>query len=208
MSPLDAPLSAREAAAAERRATIVRAAKEVFMEEGYELASMDRIAERAGTTKRTVYDHFGAKEALFAAVVEQGCAMVIAQLPGPDDLPDDPAEGLRRAAERGVALMSSPGCVRLTRIIAGETERRPQFAATLRRAFDGGQAKFQAWLDGRVAAGRLKPHDTALTARLFSDAISHAANHRALFGEAPDPAAAKAVADAIVRVILSRYAEH
>jgi AcrR family transcriptional regulator len=203
--PPHAP-SLREAAAAERRAAILRAAKEVFLEEGYELASMDRIAERAGTTKRTVYDRFGSKEALFGAMVEHACANFVAQLPGPDNLPADPRQGLRDAAMRGVALMTSPGCVRLTRIVAGETERRPQFAAALRAAFDGGQAKLEAYLVACVAAGTLKPHDTALTARLFSDAISHAASHRALFGEAADTTAATAVADAIVRVILTRYA--
>lgn len=198
--------SAREAATAERRAAIIQAAKAVFLEEGYELASMDRIAERAGTTKRTVYDRFGSKEALFEAMIDHSCAHFVSQLPGPDDLPADPRQGLRDAAARGVSLMTSPMCVRLTRIVAGEAERRPQFAACLRAAFDAGQAKFEAYLNACVAAGTLKPHDTALTARLFSDAISHAAGHRALFGEPADTAAATAVADAIVRVILTRYA--
>jgi AcrR family transcriptional regulator len=202
--PAQAP-SVREAATAERRAAILRAAKEVFLEEGYELASMDRIAERAGTTKRTVYDRFGSKEALFGTMVEHACANFVGQLPGPDDLAADPRQGLRDAAARGVALMTSPGCVRLIRIVAGEAERRPQFAAALRAAFDGGQAKLEAYLAACVAAGTLKPHDTALTARLFSDAVSHAASHRALFGE-PAGAAATAAADAIVSLILTRYA--
>jgi AcrR family transcriptional regulator len=197
--------SVREAAAAERRAAILRAAKEVFLETGYELASMDRIAERAGTTKRTVYDRFDSKEALFGAMIAHACDSVVAQLPGPGDLPDDPRQGLREAAARGVALMTSPACVRLTRIVAGEAERRPQFAAALRAAFDAGQAKFEAYLAACVVAGTLKPHDTALTARLFSDTLSHAVSHRALFGEAADTAAAIAVAEAIVGVILTRY---
>ena len=203
--PPPAP-SIREAAATERRAAILRAAKEVFLEAGYELASMDRIAERAGTTKRTVYDRFGSKEALFGAMIEHACASFVAQLPGPENLPADPRQGLSDAAARGVALMTSPGCVRLTRIVAGEAERRPQFAAALRAAFDGGQAKLEAYLVACVAAGALKPHDTALTARLVSDAVSHAASHRALFGEPADTAAATAVADTIVSMILARYA--
>ena len=203
--PSHAP-SVRAAATAERRAAILRAAKEVFLEEGYELASMDRIAERAGTTKRTVYDRFGSKEALFGAMVEHACASFVDQLPGPDDLPVDPRQGLREAAARGATLITSPGCVRLTRIVAGEAERRPQFAAILRAAFDDGQAKLEAYLTACVTAGTLKPHDTGLTARLVSDAVSHAASHRALFGEPADTAAATAVADAVVSAILTRYA--
>ncbi|HWN56582.1 MAG TPA: helix-turn-helix domain-containing protein, partial [Methylomirabilota bacterium] len=49
-----------------RRVAILEAAKNVFSEQGYELATMDDIAERAATTKRTVYAHFENKETLFA----------------------------------------------------------------------------------------------------------------------------------------------
>jgi AcrR family transcriptional regulator len=204
-TPSEAPsLSPREAASAERRAAMLAAAKVVFLEEGYETASMDRIAEQAATTKRTLYDHFGSKEALFAAVVERGCANVVAQMPGPGDLPADPRAGLHEAAARIVALMTSPACSRLARIIAGEAERRPQFAATLQGAFDTGQAKLTAYLDTCVVSGRLKPHDTAQTARLFSDGISRAASHRALFGPAQDASDAMADAEVFVAAVLSR----
>jgi hypothetical protein len=60
------PLWGRTPASQQRRRDILVAGKKVFFECGYPLASVDRIAEVAGTTKRTVYDHFGSKEALFA----------------------------------------------------------------------------------------------------------------------------------------------
>jgi hypothetical protein len=65
-------------------------------------------------------------------MVEQDCANFVAQLPGPDNLPADGHQGLRDTTARGVTLMTSPDCVCLTRIIAGEAERRPQFAAAPR----------------------------------------------------------------------------
>lgn len=49
---------------------MLNAARELFVNEGYELASVDAIAARAGVSKRTVYDHFGDKETVFAAVFE------------------------------------------------------------------------------------------------------------------------------------------
>ena len=48
-----------------KRAIILEGAIDVFIEMGYELASMDKIAEVAGVSKRTVYNHFGSKENLF-----------------------------------------------------------------------------------------------------------------------------------------------
>ena len=59
-----------------RRKAILEAAKDVFLDQGYELATMDAIAERAATTKRTVYAHFEHKQALFAAMVEHSAGML------------------------------------------------------------------------------------------------------------------------------------
>src|SRR4051794_17681075 len=116
------------AARGDRRQAILDAAKQVFFDDGYQLASMDRVAEVAGTTKRTVYSYFPAKTALFGAAVEQGCANVVAELPGPDELADDPQIGLREAMRRCYLLMGSANCVSMQRIIAAEAQRHPQFA--------------------------------------------------------------------------------
>jgi AcrR family transcriptional regulator len=57
--------------AAARRAQLLDVARAVFAERGFELAAMDEIAGRAGITKPIVYEHFGSKEGLYAAVVER-----------------------------------------------------------------------------------------------------------------------------------------
>ena len=51
-----------------KRAAILQAAKEEFLTRGFRTTSMDQVAERAGVSKRTVYNHFSNKEALFRAV--------------------------------------------------------------------------------------------------------------------------------------------
>src|ERR1700733_5250959 len=43
--------------------------EDVFAERGIQLSSMEDIADRAGVTKPVVYDHFGSKDRLVAAVV-------------------------------------------------------------------------------------------------------------------------------------------
>jgi AcrR family transcriptional regulator len=55
--------------APERRATIVAAAREVFLEEGFSGARTRAIAERAEITEAVLYRHFASKEEIFASAV-------------------------------------------------------------------------------------------------------------------------------------------
>ena len=52
------------------REHILWVAKDVFLEMGFERASMDVVAARAETSKRSLYAHFENKEKLFLAVIE------------------------------------------------------------------------------------------------------------------------------------------
>lgn len=52
-----------------KRTAILDAAEVLFVSEGFDRASVDAIAERAQVSKRTVYDHFGDKKALFDRVL-------------------------------------------------------------------------------------------------------------------------------------------
>jgi TetR/AcrR family transcriptional repressor of mexJK operon len=54
---------------ARKGAAIVAAARELFMEHGFNSTSMDAIAKGAGVSKATLYSHFADKESLFRAVV-------------------------------------------------------------------------------------------------------------------------------------------
>ncbi|ROR09844.1 TetR/AcrR family transcriptional regulator [Erwinia sp. JUb26] len=53
----------------EKRNAILAAASAVFQEFGYERASMNEVAKRAGGSKATLYNYFPSKEALFENVV-------------------------------------------------------------------------------------------------------------------------------------------
>lgn len=60
--------------APERRDTILHAAAEVFAEVGYRAGKVSDIAARVGVTEPVIYQNFGSKAALFAAVVERAAA--------------------------------------------------------------------------------------------------------------------------------------
>jgi AcrR family transcriptional regulator len=76
--PTEAPK--RRLRAPERRALIVEAALEEFATHGYEAASMGRIGQAAGVTRPVLYDHFGSKRALYAALLEDKQAVLMDRL--------------------------------------------------------------------------------------------------------------------------------
>jgi len=83
----------RRLSAAERRETILRAAAEVFAEAGYRAAKVSDVAVRVGVTEPVIFQNFGSKAALFAAVVERAAAEVRASL-SDIDASGGPASGL------------------------------------------------------------------------------------------------------------------
>ena len=56
-----------------KRASILEAAKCMFLGHGFEGVSMDQIAAAAGVSKLTVYSHFGDKGALFTEAARSWC---------------------------------------------------------------------------------------------------------------------------------------
>lgn len=110
----------------ELREHMLHAAKAVFQEVGFERASMDRIAARADTTKRTLYAHFGRKEDLFLAVFELVLSLQLHHLGTPADYAPDPEQALVLFCARFLQTILSSRPLRLFQLAIAETNRFPQ----------------------------------------------------------------------------------
>lgn len=55
----------------QRRAQLLEAAQQLFVEEGYHASAMDSIAERAGVSKPVLYQHFPSKMELYLALLDE-----------------------------------------------------------------------------------------------------------------------------------------
>lgn len=114
-----------------KREQILEAAVQEFQERGFQGASMDRISERANVSKRTVYNHFESKEALFKAIVE----MIFDEITETLDVVYDPAlpleEQLLALGRAEGRLMCSKRFMRLVRMAMSETIRDPALAAEM-----------------------------------------------------------------------------
>jgi AcrR family transcriptional regulator len=107
------------------REHILWTAKEVFLEVGFERASMDGIAARAETSKRTLYSHFENKEKLYLAVVELLRGLVLAKLKTPAEYTGTRAEKLATFCGRYLQMLLYDRCVQMCRLSIAEAARFP-----------------------------------------------------------------------------------
>jgi AcrR family transcriptional regulator len=66
----------------ERRQQLLDIGRALFAERGFEAASIEEIAARAGVSKPIVYEHFGGKEGLYAVVVDREMQSLLDRVTG------------------------------------------------------------------------------------------------------------------------------
>ncbi|HEX4213492.1 MAG TPA: TetR family transcriptional regulator [Candidatus Dormibacteraeota bacterium] len=161
---------------------ILEAAAEVFREAGYEGAGVDVIAERAGVSKQTLYNHFGAKDQLLLATVEavvRGVEVelepVVVALAGAGE---DPERALRRAGAAAIRHVVAPEMEALRSLVAFEVARHPGLVDAWR---GGGVLPLTRALTAYFAAlagsGRVAVTDPGIPARqLVALSVTEARN--------------------------------
>ena len=115
------------------REHILWVAKDVFLEVGFERASMDVVASRAETSKRSLYAHFESKEKLFLAVIDLVRGLFLDKLKHPGDYAPKPADALVMFCARYLEVMLFQHSVQMCRVAMAEAARFPEGAA---RYFD------------------------------------------------------------------------
>jgi TetR/AcrR family transcriptional regulator, mexJK operon transcriptional repressor len=151
----------------EKRRQILAGARHVFGELGFERASVDLIATRAGVSKATVYNHFEDKKALFVAAVLEECEGLRAGLARCLERPVGDAEQvLRTVGEKIMAVALSPSIAGLYRQAIAEAGRLPEIG---RLVFERGTREVQ----DAVASHLTRLHESGAL-RLDEDARSAA----------------------------------
>lgn len=198
-----------DALSPEKRAQILRGAAAVFARDGYEGASMSRIAAEASVSKGTLYNHFQSKAQLFAAYVEEQCSLKLGHIFETIDGDDDPATTLRSIGTRMAHMMLSPIGLTIYRVVVSEAAQFPDLA---RAFFEAGPAKairqLSGWLEGQRQRGRLQVDDPDFAAEQFFVLCQTRVWMRSKLQLLPAPSEAEItrVVDAAVRMFLRFYA--
>lgn len=135
---------------AELREHILLTAKDVFIEMGFERTSMDVVAARAATSKRSLYAHFESKDKLFLAVVDLVRELYLGRLKTPGDYGEDTADAVVLFCGRFLQLLLWEPALRTCRLGIAEAGRLPDAAARYYDAiFDTTQERLAAFLNER-----------------------------------------------------------
>jgi AcrR family transcriptional regulator len=162
------------------REHILWIAKDVFLEMGFERASMDVVAGRAETSKRSLYAHFESKEKLFLAVIDLVRGLFLSRLRMPADYSEKPAEALAMFCGRYLEILLYQGSIQMCRVSMAETARFPEGAAQYFDVlFTQVHARLSAYL--KTALG-LSARSSAEAAHRLLGQVLYPRFPRALFG--------------------------
>jgi TetR/AcrR family transcriptional repressor of mexJK operon len=109
---------------------IVKAAKKLFLCNGFGCTSMDNAAKEAGVSKQTIYAHFGNKETLFKEVMASMCCGYECPLKTMDKKKISAEQALYDLAYSFAEFIFSKDAVSLKRVVVGEAKRSKKLAQT------------------------------------------------------------------------------
>ncbi len=157
---------------------LIQAAAEAFMKEGYR-ASIDRIAERAGVARQTVYNHFPCKEDLFSEVARNHANSILVSLDGDGGDIRERLLGLATALRQRV--LDDEGLA-MFRALSAEVPRLPALGQAF---FDKGPGQtargLAAFLERAMGTGHLRRDDPLFAAQTLMGMLYGYEHTRRLF---------------------------
>jgi len=195
------------------RAAVVEAARQLFLRDGYAGTTMEEIAVLAGLTKRTGYNNYPDKHALFTRIVEEAIAYAEEFARG---LHEELATGITAASLRPVLhdlgrrmalVIVSRDVVALRRLLIAESR---EFPALARKYFDRvpGQVleTLASVFEQLGRAGLLRVADARCAAAQFAYlVVGEPLDHAILVGKLPPRKQVVAYAREGVATFLARY---
>src|SRR3954470_230506 len=190
-----------------KRRQILDGARKMFMDLGFDGASMNEIARAAGVSKGTLYVYFADKNRLFEAIVEEE-SLEQGKLAFNFDPARDVTTTLMDFGQAFIEVLCRPGGGSAVRTVMAIAERMPEvgrrfydnvIALTIRRLAD--------YLEARIAAGDLEIEDSELAAAQFMQMCQATLFQPFIFQAAPAPSAERIrhVVKSATRMFLAAY---
>lgn len=200
-------MALRKRDTSKKREQIMDAAAQVFVSAGYENANMDHIAEMAGASKRTVYNHFQSKDDLFRAVISR----FLRQSHELKRITYAPKRSLssqlNRFADAIVDLTLNPEWLGLVKVMTSVIVVQPDIVASTMASIPTERDSLEAWLESATTDGRLQVKNPALVARTFWAALSGAFLMPAIYLAPLPPKEADATKKELIAMLIARHTE-
>jgi AcrR family transcriptional regulator len=190
-----------------KRRQILAGASKVFMDLGFDGASMGEIARAAGVSKGTLYVYFADKSRLFEAIVQEE-TLQQGRMAFNFDPGRDVATTLREFGQAYIELLCRPGGGSAIRTVMAIAERMPEVG---RRYYENVLEKtinrLAAYLEAHVTAKELAIDDCQLAASQFMLTCQAALFLPLVFQAAPPPSTERMVevVESATRMFLAAY---
>jgi AcrR family transcriptional regulator len=190
-----------------KRRQILDGASKVFMDLGFDGASMGEIARAAGVSKGTLYVYFADKNRLFEAIVEAEM-LEQSKVAFNFDPERDVATTLREFGQAYIQLMCRPRGGSAIRTVMAIAERMPDvgrryYERVLAQTID----RLAAYLEVHVTTADLAIEDSQLAASQFMLMCQASLFLPFIFQAAPPPSAERItqVVESATRIFLAAY---
>ncbi|MGO4909739.1 TetR/AcrR family transcriptional regulator [Pseudorhodobacter sp. W20_MBD10_FR17] len=149
---------------------VLAGARDVFLTQGFEGASVDDIARAAGVSKATLYSYFPDKRLMFQEVVKTECDRQIVDAESKILPHIKLKEALQIAAVTLVEVYTSDFYLRMFRLVVAESERFPELG---RQFYETGpmtgRNRMVSYLNEAEQRGEIQIDDKDLAADLFAE---------------------------------------
>jgi AcrR family transcriptional regulator len=190
-----------------KRRQILAGASKVFMDLGFDGASMGEIARAAGVSKGTLYVYFADKNRLFEAIVEQE-SLEQSKLSFNFEPNRDVPTTLRDFGQAYIQLLCRPGGGSAIRTVMAIAERMPDvgrrfYANVLEKTINN----FAAYLEAHVAAKDIAIDDCQFAASQFMMMCQASLFLPFIFQAAPPPSPERIaqVVESATQMFLAAY---
>ena len=191
---------------AARREAFLSAARGVFEEKGYAEATLDDVIARSGGSRQTLYALFGGKQGLFEAIISGNCETIFQGLTPETLASRAPDEVLREVGRRYLAIVTSPACLSLNRLVIAEAPRIPELAEQFWKSGPGRSRAFLTeFFDRQPERGLLRMQDSRAAADHFLDMLAGTPRLQCLIGLRAPPSATEI--DAMVERAVGQFLE-
>lgn len=151
--------------AIKKRNQILEIAEKVFLEKGYERASMSEITSELGGSKSTIYSYFASKEDLFFEVISKRTEMKLQE--AYDTLTEETGNIrtiLNRFGNKFLSFLYSPEVISNRRLIISEAKRINLGRLVYERRILPNREKIARYLQGAMDEKKLRQTDPVVTA--------------------------------------------
>ncbi|MBC3951534.1 TetR/AcrR family transcriptional regulator [Pseudomonas folii] len=174
-----------------RRTAIVETAASVFLELGYEGASMKEVSTRLGGSKATLYGYFASKEALFVAVVQMYATShlynAVADLTAKSETSISLEEKLLEFGRQMLMIVTNDStAIKVYRMVLAESGRSDIGKLFYESGPSQGIDALATLMSVAIESGELRPGNPRVRAKQFLSLITAEPEER-LFQQNPAP---------------------